>query len=504
MSAQAVNTTIGDQLGVLGVTIKAGSTRHAWGVEVQNDYLDAPGRIQSQLAVGTEATLFPRLSWHIDALRSLQQVTPTTVRLRLLFNGRPVDEVTIHMRLQDVGDAPYAVDTERGPKHQPWIFASFVDESHPVIDTILREALNSGIVNQFAGYQGGHDAVQREVFAIWHALQMRGFRYSNITTPSAPTNGVYAQHIRSISSAIATAQANCVDGTVLFASILRRIGIDPVLVLVPGHMYLGYRLGRGTMATGFLETTHMGKSSLADLPREGTISGALAQLVNMNTQTRESARSFDQAYRHATDAFLNNQQNFGRPGYELIDVRQIREETGLLPVGRRGGAQVFPVRTAIRTEPIGDPSIAVQDGLVLSSPAPTPQIAAQLEGGSGDVWRDDALRIPNLGWRSMVLTVPSANCRLNGTIEGIAGGNADTEVRIASESDYQAWGENDLTMPKAMRSFERARTAEVDVAFVIPGRYWVVISNQFSLLKSKTVKTDLTLVCGTGANATEP
>src|SRR5690606_2706094 len=108
-------------------------------------------------------------------------------------------------------------------------------------------------------------------------------------TPSAPTNGVYAQHVRSISGALATSQANCVDGTVLFASVLRRIGIEPLLVKIPGHMYLGYRLRAGSAESAFLETTLMGAANLGNLPSDRSITGALAHLFNFNTQTRESA-----------------------------------------------------------------------------------------------------------------------------------------------------------------------------------------------------------------------
>ena len=40
--------------------------------------------------------------------------------------------------------------------------------------------------------------------------------------------------------ALESSQINCVDGSVLFASLLRSINIEPILVRTPGHMFVGY------------------------------------------------------------------------------------------------------------------------------------------------------------------------------------------------------------------------------------------------------------------------
>lgn len=60
-------------------------------------------------------------------------------------------------------------------------------------------------------------------------------RYSNITTEVATNGIVSSQHVRLIDKSLNNGQANCVDGSVLLASRLRKIDIEPVLVNVPGH-----------------------------------------------------------------------------------------------------------------------------------------------------------------------------------------------------------------------------------------------------------------------------
>jgi hypothetical protein len=45
-------------------------------------------------------------------------------------------------------------------------------------------------------------------------------------------------------------------GSVLFASLMYKIGIMPVLVVKPGHMFVGYYLDKDRKQFEFLETTN--------------------------------------------------------------------------------------------------------------------------------------------------------------------------------------------------------------------------------------------------------
>ena len=72
-----------------------------------------------------------------------------------------------------------------------FMFAAYVNEQHPFVDKMLREALDYGIVDSFTGYQSDDPAeVYRQVYALWHALSQRDVRYSNITTSAAETRAV--------------------------------------------------------------------------------------------------------------------------------------------------------------------------------------------------------------------------------------------------------------------------------------------------------------------------
>ena len=116
------------------------------------------------------------------------------------------------------------------------------------------------------GYQAGADYVDLQVIAIVAQLMRKGMNYSNITDTSNSSTKVYSQNVRFINETLALKNANCVDGSVLLASILEKIGIRCFLVAIPGHMYLAYsRTGKTQASSGdiqYVETTLIGSGDL--------------------------------------------------------------------------------------------------------------------------------------------------------------------------------------------------------------------------------------------------
>ena len=86
----------------------------------------------------------------------------------------------------------------------------------------------------------------------------RDVRYSSITATSVKAQTVASQHVRLIEESLNNSQANCVDGSVLLASALRKIGIEPFLVLVPGHCYVGFYVDEKKENMLAIETTMLG------------------------------------------------------------------------------------------------------------------------------------------------------------------------------------------------------------------------------------------------------
>jgi len=156
-------------------------------------------------------------------------------------------------------------------------FASYVNEDSKLIDAFLSETLsehnevykekdNLQLKYGWTGYQAGTEYANLQVAAIVAHLMRKGMKYSNITDTSNATTKVYSQNVRFINETLALKNANCVDGSVLMASILEKIGIRCFLVAIPGHMYMAYsRTGKTQPIAGdiqYVETTLIGSKDI--------------------------------------------------------------------------------------------------------------------------------------------------------------------------------------------------------------------------------------------------
>lgn len=316
----------GDALGLFGVQVTAPHAGTHVRVQITVPGFAAASEQDAVLAAqGQTYDLFPLMLYDYSALRKVREPTPVNVLYRLFVDDSLVGKKSKVIQVRSVNDAPFEWVTRQGQRlNLSWIFAAFVDENAPQVDSLLSAALRSTHeIKMFDGYQAHSTAdVQRQVYAIWHVLQLKGFQYSNITTPSAFSATVASQHVRFLGDALRVSEANCVDGSVLFASVLYKIGIDPFLVMIPGHMMVGFYLDPQHKQKSVLETTMMGEENL----RKTSLTGALNNLFG------ESGRLYNAAINEGAKEFNENRQKFGHvPGYLIIDIAAARK-MGIMPI----------------------------------------------------------------------------------------------------------------------------------------------------------------------------
>src|SRR5579872_4471568 len=164
----------------------------------------------------------PTPRWDMRKLAFTDQPYPTTVTVNLTANGISFGERTERLEIRAVNDVPTRiVDKDGKVGYRFGLFAAFVNENNPVIDELLHEALEWRSVSSFVGYQGRTaESVRLQVFAIWNALQHRHVKYSSITTASGFSENIQSQSVRFVDQTFRLGEANCVDGSVLFASAL--------------------------------------------------------------------------------------------------------------------------------------------------------------------------------------------------------------------------------------------------------------------------------------------
>ncbi len=330
-------SVVGDQQGLIYVDVTGARAGAAFELIVRIPGLAPDSRLSGVIpAIDGPISLAPTIGWDYQALAAIKQPRPANVEFELSVDGKALGKRIERVRLRSVNDALYYIDEEDDDRDLDfnWLFAAYVNEDHPAVDHILKEALDSGVVDSFTGYQDeDSDAVLKQVYAIWHVLQSRGIRYSSITRTANEHDNVMSQHVRFIDESLAMTQANCVDGSVLMASVLRKIDIAPVLVLVPGHMFLGFALDEEGEEMAYLETTMLG-----DVKPERAKQAASVQKrsESFGVDVEASLESFEAALEEgqsqvdeAGDAF-EDENNLD---YQFIDIQEAREY-GVMPITR--------------------------------------------------------------------------------------------------------------------------------------------------------------------------
>lgn len=293
--------------------------------------IEVPGHFD-----GKPKIIIPRLSWNQARLAAISQPMAAEVVFRFYVDGSLAGEERRPVRVRAVNDTPLLScrTPQQCTDYSPYM-AAFVNENSPVIDNVLRETLNIPAmpVKQWTGTQSGPEAALKQVWAIWYWLQRDKVTYSSITTVSDTRQDLTSQTVRPMSQSLRTAQANCIDGTALFASILRKIGIEPIIVLVPGHAFLGFYTDAQGGKPMFLETTMLNDANNPFNRQGPTKAGtALANALGTDIHMKQSWQSFVAALNEGQRKYSLAAPNFGKqPGYVMVPVLKARE-AGIMPL----------------------------------------------------------------------------------------------------------------------------------------------------------------------------
>ena len=146
-----------------------------------------------------------------------------------------------------------------------WLIAAWVDAEANGIAPIVTEVANAVRALGMAptGYpKVGGPAAEAEVIAqvseIYAALRRKGIVYHSRTIAPFQDGNDFSQRVRLPSMSLANGCANCLDGAVLFASLLRAFDLDPVILFLPDHALVGWKMARTAGAElRFVEITEL-------------------------------------------------------------------------------------------------------------------------------------------------------------------------------------------------------------------------------------------------------
>ncbi len=199
-------------------------------------------------------TFYARLYSNREITAATALVTVRDARGKLLFTRT----VTVRLRSAD--------DIYWGPKFEyaPFI-ASWVTPHDPLVEKVLSRAKEFTPGRRLPGYEEGKNAAQQELStyvqarAIYRALQVTGVSYVN-SSLTFGRNTDASERVRMPRESLRQISANCIDGAVMYASLFENLGMEPEIVLVPHHAYVGVRVAPAAKKYLFIETSLTGRA----------------------------------------------------------------------------------------------------------------------------------------------------------------------------------------------------------------------------------------------------
>jgi hypothetical protein len=230
-----------------------------------------------------EAPEFKHLPvFFLDKIRNINELTKAAVNVMVedldsqagQFNGKIELHKTKSVWLLARTTAPMSViNPQTGKKvDMTQYLGAFVTPNAPEVMSFLRAASDLSPQTEFVGYQGDKnnlDIVLAQVKAIYDALKnTANIHYVNSVLANNPQEGTISQRVRLPRESLKDKQANCIDGTLLFASLLEAISMNPAIVTVPGHAFVGWETWENSGAYNYVETTLIAKSDFTAARKE--------------------------------------------------------------------------------------------------------------------------------------------------------------------------------------------------------------------------------------------
>ncbi len=131
-----------------------------------------------------------------------------------------------------------------GGRAFPELLAALVQPNDSAVDRLLSLGADvlrrNGLSPRWRGYQAERNAIINQVHALWAAMEQLQLTYA--LPPRSWHEFGSGQRVRTPSQILSGGCATCLDSTVFLAAALAQAGFNPVVVLLPGHAFVGVML----------------------------------------------------------------------------------------------------------------------------------------------------------------------------------------------------------------------------------------------------------------------
>ncbi len=188
------------------------------------------------------------------------------------------------------------------------LLACFVTPNDPIVKYYTQNIQEKILMGEQASVTKDPNEAVRFLAGIYNATVLSHMVYSGTKGIPETLQDVskFSQHNRLPREVITGNTGLCLELSLLYASILSNAGLDPVIFLVPGHAYPGYRLNGQYYA---IEATGIGGEGL----------GSIMSAEEAFKKGMEQVSEFYQKYQN------------GDPRYTLVDIHAVNQE-GVTPM----------------------------------------------------------------------------------------------------------------------------------------------------------------------------
>lgn len=216
-----------------------------------------------------------------------------------------------------------AYDQWNGIGTLPEMIAAFVTPNHPEISKVIQVAskiLESWTGNpSFDAYQSlNPDRVKKQMGAIFESIASLGIVYCS--PPASFENE--GQRIRMCDTIFSQKLATCVDMAILYASCIEAIGLNPLLIVINGHAFVGAWLIDDTFADSVNDDVSLLKKRIVQGINEIT-------LVEATCMNAGHIQSFDEAINSANYRLVKEEDFI-----LFVDIKRARF-SGIKPLPQR-------------------------------------------------------------------------------------------------------------------------------------------------------------------------
>ncbi|MES2654057.1 MAG: DUF3320 domain-containing protein [Bacteroidota bacterium] len=241
-----------------------------------------------------------------------------------------------------------AYDQWNGIALMPEMLTAFITPNHPEISNVIRKA--SAILEKWTGnpsfdeYQSRNpNRVRKQMAAIYEVIAEMQPIYCSVPASFEETG----QRIRLTDTIFANKLANCLDISLLYAACLEAVGINPLVIIIKGHAFVGAWLIDESFADTVNDDPSLISKRTADGINEIVVVESTCMNAGQNTPFDVAVLSANQKMTD-TDSFLL-----------FIDVKRARF-SGIRPLPLRIATskgwqieeEILPERTNVLPEDI--------------------------------------------------------------------------------------------------------------------------------------------------------